>query len=212
MRIPGGDLVPTRNRRYGGSYGRRRRNRRRGLALVLLLVAVGAAAAWYLRRDDAGVPARVGALPSCAPSVAPTAAAPAPRPVALRPVPPAKVTLSVLNGTNRPLLAKRVADLLAADGFHVTRQGNARAAVVGASQVVYGPYAGAQALTASLWVPGSVVVAAPKERPGSVQLVLGSGFIRLATPGEAAAAARAAATATASPTPSAAASVLPCRP
>ena len=212
MRIPGGDLVPARHRRYGGSYGRRRRRRnRRFLALVVLVLGAAAAAGWYLREDDPAATSAVSALPSCTPTATPTVTAtPAPvvRPVALPPT--TAVVLSVLNGTDRNLLAKHVADALAADGFHVTGQANARAAVVGPSQIVYGPGASLPARTAALWVPGSVVVPAPKARRGSVQVVLGSSFTRLATPAEAAAARRGPAP-TPSTEPSATPTVLRCR-
>ena len=95
-------------------------------------------------------------------------------------------------------------------GFHITGQDNARTSVVGASQVVYGPGASLKARAASAWVPGSTVVPAPKARPGSVQVVLGSSFTRLATPAEAAAARRGPAP-TPSATPSATPTVLRCR-
>ena len=210
MRIPGGDLMPARRRRrYGGSYGRRRSRNRRVLVLGVVLVAVGAAAAWYLRQDDSAVPSRLAAAPTCAPSPTPTPT----RTVAARPVvlpQPQAVTLSVLNGTNRSLLAKHVADALAAQGFHVTGQGNARAGLVGPSQVVYGPGAALQARTAALWVPGATLVPRAAAPRGSVQVVLGSAFTRLATPAEAAAARRGPApTPSAAPSPSA--TVLPCR-
>ncbi len=203
MRIPGGDLMPARHRRYGGSYGRRRRRNRRVIAVVLLL-GLGGAGAWYLRKDDSQVPSRLTAKPTCTP--APTAA-PTKAPVAVVLPPPTAVTLTVLNGTNRALLAKNVADQLAAQGFHVTGQANNRTAVNGASQVVFGPGASLLARTTSAWVPGSTVVPAPRARGKSVTLVLGSTFSRLATPAEAAAAQRPTAAVTASAAPS----VLPCR-
>ncbi len=207
MRIPGGDLMPARHRRYGGGYGRRRRRNRRVIAVVLL-VGLAGAAWWYYGQDDSATPTSVSTLPTCAPTPTPTATRAPARPVALPQ--PAAVTLSVLNGTNRTLLAKRVGDALAAQGFHVTGQGNARATVAGPSQVVYGPGASLQARTVSLWVLGATVVPAPRARPGTVQLVLGTAYTRLASPAEAAAARRGAPTipSTApSPTPS----VLPCR-
>ncbi|MCU1599349.1 MAG: LytR cell envelope-related transcriptional attenuator, partial [Frankiales bacterium] len=99
---------------------------------------------------------------------------------------------------------------LAAQGFHITGQGNNRAAVTGPSQVVYGPGASLPARTVSAWVRGSIVVPAPKARRGSVQLVLGSGYTRVSTPAEAAAAARGPVpTVTSAPSPSA--TVLRCR-
>ncbi|MCW2674142.1 MAG: cell envelope-related transcriptional attenuator [Frankiales bacterium] len=214
MRIPGGDLVPARHRRYGGGYGRRRRRNRRVLAVIVLLGLAVAAAGWYLRRDDTGTPTTVGTLPSCAPQTsAPAPTTPPTQPPASRVVlpPPSAVMLSVLNGTNRPLLAKHVADQLAAVGFHVTGQGNAHAGVTGASQVVYGPGASLPARRVSSWVLGSQVVPAPRARRGSVQVVLGSSFARLATPAEAAALSRLAPAPRPSSEPSAAPSVLPCR-
>lgn len=208
MRIPGGDLVPARRRgRYGGSYGRRRSRNRRAVLVGVLLVAVGAAGAYYLRKDDSGAPARLRTAPPCSPTATPRPTIAPPRVVAL-PAPQA-VTLSVLNGTNRSLLAKRVGDALAAQGFRVTGQGNSRTAVAGPSQVVFGPGASLPARTAALWVPGSVVVPNAKAARGSVQVVLGSSFTRLATPAEAAAARRGPVpTPPAAPSPKA--TVLPC--
>jgi hypothetical protein len=210
VRIPGGDLVPARHRRYGGSYGRRRRRNRRVIGVVLLIGLVGAGA-WYLHKDDALTPSSVSSLPTCAPTPTPTPTATRAR-VAPRVVlpPPTAVVLSVLNGTDRSLLAKHVADALAAQGFHITGQANARTSVTGPSQVVYGPGASLKARTVSAWVPGSTVVPAPRARPGSVQVVLGSSFTRLATPAEAAAARRGPVP-TASATPSATPTVLRCR-
>jgi hypothetical protein len=201
--------MPARHRRYGGGYGRRRTRRRRTLALVLL-VGLGVAAAWYLRRDTTVLPTQVGTAPSCTPSATatPRHASPTTPPVVLPP--PSAVTLSVLNGTNRNLLAKRVADALAAQGFRVTGQGNSRTAVSGPSQVVYGPGASLLARTASSWVLGSVVVPSPRAQRGSVQVVLGSSFTRLATPAEAAAARRGGVPTTAA-SPSTTPAVLPCR-
>jgi hypothetical protein len=195
--------MPARHRRYGGSYGRRRRRNQRVIG-VILLIGLGAAAAWYLRKDDSRVPSRLTAQPTCTP--APTAA-PTKAPLAVALPPPTAVTLTVLNGTNRALLAKSVADQLAAQGFHVLGQANNRAAVSGASQVVFGPGGSLLARTTSAWVPGSTVVPAPKAKARSVTLVLGSSYSRLATPAEAAAAQRP----TAVLTPSATPTVLPCR-
>ncbi|MCU1602470.1 MAG: hypothetical protein JWO22_3179, partial [Frankiales bacterium] len=67
MRIPGGDLMPARHRRYGGGYGRRRRRNRQVIA-ALLLVGAAVGGAEYLRQDDAQAPGRVAASPSCGPA------------------------------------------------------------------------------------------------------------------------------------------------
>lgn len=195
MRIPGGDLAPARRRRYGGSYGRRRRRRNLRLAAGLVLVLAGAGAAYVLRQDDTAVPDRLAtrACPTSTPTPAPTAAAPRSpvRPVVLPA--PAQVRLTVLNGTNRDMLAKHVGDQLAALGFVVTGQANAPAALAGPSRITFGPGAGPAATLVSHWVPGSTTLGSARAKPGSVVLVLGSSFVRLATPGEAAAAGRPAA-------------------
>lgn len=192
MRIPGGDLAPARRRRYGGSYGRRRRRRIR-LFLAVLLVVVGAGAAYLLRKDDTGVPSRVAQQPS------PQASCPSatPTPAAVRAVVlprPQQVHLALLNGTARNGLAKAIGDQLAARGFVVTAQGNAPSALAGPSQVAFGRGAQPAALLVSRWVLGSRTVTGPRVPPGTVQVILGSGFARLATPAEVAAASRTPAT------------------
>lgn len=197
MRIPGGDLAPARRRRYGGSYGRRRRRRLRLLAALVLLVGA-AGGAYLLQRDDARAPARrqAAAAPSACPTPSP---AQAPRPVALPR--PQQVSLALLNGTPRNGLAKAIGDELAADGFHVTAQVNAPAALDGASTVTYGPGAEPAAALVGHWVVGAQLVSDPRLPRGSVRVVLGSGFTRLATPAEAAAAGSTLVPATPSPAP-----------
>jgi hypothetical protein len=153
--------------------------------MALLLILVGAGAAYELRKEDTSAPPRT-TLRSC-PTPGPAASTPAAgRPVALPR--PQQVALALLNGTSRNGLAKTVGDQLAALGFRVTGQGNAPAALAGASTVSYGPRALASGTLVSHWVLGSRLVAAPAAPAGSVQVVLGSSFQRLATPAEAAAA------------------------
>ncbi|MCW2498340.1 MAG: rane protein [Frankiales bacterium] len=203
MRIPGGDLAPARRRRYGGGYGRRRRRRNLRLALAVLLVAAGAGAAYALRQDDGSVPQRLASTPCPSPSRTPAASTTATVPAkAVRLPQPQQVRLTVLNGTSRSFLAKTVGDQLAARGFVVTGQANA-AALTGASTVTFGPGAGPAATVVSHWVLGARAVGSPMAKPGSVQLVLGSSFTRLATPAEAAAAARALPTPSPSASPTA---------
>jgi hypothetical protein len=172
--------------------------------VLLLLIAVGGAAGWELRHDDSQVPTRVARRPCTAPTITPTqAVAPA---TTVRLPAPSTVTVTVLNGTTRQLLAKSVADQLAADGFRIARQGNAPKALAGASQVLYGPGASLQARAVSAWVPGSAVVPAPKASRGSVQLVLGGSFTRLLTAAQVAARPSATAAPVATPTTAACAS------
>ncbi len=193
MRIPGGgDLAPPRRRRYGGSYGRRRRQRTLRLAAaVLLLGVIGTGGAYLLRQDDTKAPERLTTQqPSSCPTPAPTTTTTAPtRPPAKIVLPAAgTVHLVVLNGTARNGLAKTVADQLAAQGFVVTGQGNAPAALAGASTVTFGSGAQPAGTLVSRWIAGSRLVGNPKQPAGSVQVVLGSDYKRLSTPAEVAAA------------------------
>jgi hypothetical protein len=208
VRIPGGDLAPARRRRYGGSFGRRRHRRNVRVATGLLLVVVGGGAAYLLQRDDASAPVRrqAAALPSACPTRTPGVTAPTVPTKALVLPQPQQVSLRLLNGTPRNGLAKAIGDQLAAQGFHVTQQANAPAALVGASTVTYGPGAAPAGVLVSHWVLGARLVPGPAVARGSVQVVLGSSFQRLATPAEASAAVtapRAAAAPTAAPTRSA---------
>ena len=95
----------------------------------------------------------------------------------------------VLNGTGRGGLAKTVADQLAQRGFVVTGQGNAPAALAGASTVTYGTGGQPAGTVVTRWLPGSKLVGSPRLPAGTVQVVLGSAFTRLATPAEVAQAA-----------------------
>jgi hypothetical protein len=189
VRIPGGDLAPARRRRHGGSYGRRRQRRGLRYTLVVLLLAAAGGGAYLLQRDDSKVPQRLATTPKSCPTTAVPAKTPA-QPVALPA--PKQVRLMLLNGTPRNGLAKTVADQLAAAGFVVTGQGNAPAALRGASTVTFGSGGSLAGTLVSHWVLGSRLVGNPKAAPGTVQVVLGSTFRRLATPAEAAAAAKAA--------------------
>jgi hypothetical protein len=185
VRIPNGDLAPARRRGY--SYGRRRsrRNRRVGL-LVVLLLAAGGAGYYALQRDDANAPSRLAQRPVVCPT--PSASAAPAKPLVLPR--PQQVRVALLNGTSRNGLAKNIGDQLAAQGFVVTAQANAPAALGGASQVAYAHGAEAAAQVARQWVIGAVAVQDAKVPRGTVRITRGSDFHRLATPAEAAAALR----------------------
>ena len=148
---------------------------------MLLLIGAGVAGGWALRRDDSGVPVRL----TTQPTPSPCASTAAPAPVVLPQ--PQQVRLALLNGTPRNGLAKAIGDQLAARGFVVTEQANASAALAGASEVHYAPDARAAGELLTHWVIGSVAVRDPKVPRGTVEVTLGSGFHRLATPQEAAA-------------------------
>ena len=148
-----------------------------GVGFGVLLVAGGAA--YLLPQGDHKTPSQLVSTPSCAPSQAPPASA---RPVALPQ--PQQVRLALLNGTARDRLAKSVGDELAARGFVITAQGNASAALTGPSQVLWGPGAQPSAQLLLRYVIGSRAVNNPRAPRGSLQVVLGSEFHRLATPAE----------------------------
>ena len=198
VQIPNGDLAPARRRAYAGGYGRRRSRRNRRVGLLVVLVLAGGGAGYYaLQRDDARAPARLAqrqVCPTAGPTSAPVKAAALPRPQQIRVV--------LLNGTSRDGLVKNIGDQLAANGFVVTAQANAPAALAGASQVAFAHGTEAAARVAQQWVVGAVTVRDAKVPRGSVRITLGSDFRRLATPAEAAAALRAPATVpTAAPLP-----------
>jgi hypothetical protein len=97
---------------------------------------------------------------------------------------PAQVRLTLLNGTPRNGLAQQVGGQLRARGFVVLRTDNAPAAVAGPSVVTYGAGGLPAATLLARYVPGARVVSGPHAAAGSVQLVLGGDFTRLATPEE----------------------------
>jgi hypothetical protein len=152
------------------------------MILVVILLAA-AAAGWFLARDDSKPVSLAQRCPSPSPS---SAASPSAAPAALPA--PRQVRLVLLNGTPRNGLASQVGSALAARGFVVLSHGNAPAAVAGPAVVTYGPGAAPAATVLARHVHGARLVAAPRARAGSVQLVLGGDFRRLSTPGEVAAA------------------------
>jgi LCP family protein required for cell wall assembly len=88
-------------------------------------------------------------------------------------VPPAQVTLDVLNGTGQTGLAGTVAEQLGAQGFVVGTVGNESGPVDGTT-VRFGPDAGEQARTVAAAVPGAVL--APTDGLAGVQLVIGPNY------------------------------------
>jgi LCP family protein required for cell wall assembly len=99
-------------------------------------------------------------------------------------VPPAEVTLDVLNATGTSGLAATVADALRAQGFTVGGVGN-ESGRVASSVVRHGPDTEAQARTVAAAVPGAVLQASDA-LGGTVQLVLGPGYstvVPVAMPG-----------------------------
>jgi LCP family protein required for cell wall assembly len=105
------------------------------------------------------------------PAAAEQTAAPAPEGPT---VPPASVTLDVLNGTGTTGLASTVADLLRGQGFTVGTVGN-EAGTVNETVVRYGPNVAEPARTVAAAVPGAVLQ--PSDSIGdTVQLVIGPGY------------------------------------
>lgn len=183
VRIPDGDLVPRRRRsRYGGGYGRRRRRLRGYVAVVVVLLLAVGLVYWYALRDE--TPVVLSAAEPC-----PTPSAQATPAARVLPA-PSQVRLALLNGTPRNGLAKSVGTQLEGRGFAVVSEGNASAALGGASTVTYGPGALDAATVLSRHVLGSRLVSAPQAPAGRVVLVLGGDFRRLATTAEAAGPAR----------------------
>lgn len=155
-----------------------------------LLLAVGTGGFWVTRDP-------VHPVAAACPTASPTPAAVLPE--------PGQVRVVVLNGTPRVGLAKVVAEQLAARGFVVVRQDNYPSAQPGASVVTYAPGAADAATVLAREVAGARVSATGTAPAGTVQVVLGADFRRLATRAEVAAAAARPLITTASP------SARPCR-
>ncbi len=122
-----------------------------------------------LRVVDAPPPPAPAAEEAPAPAPAEPAAVP-PGPT----VPPAQITLDVLNGTGTTGLAATVADQLRAQGYTVGAVGNETGSVA-QSVVRHGPGAIEAARTVAAAVPGSVLEASDAIGD-TVQLVIGPGF------------------------------------
>jgi hypothetical protein len=89
-------------------------------------------------------------------------------------VPPAQVTVDVLNATGTKGLAATAAEALKAEGFVVGEVGNDPSSVT-TSVVRFGPDVEAPARTAAAAVPGSVLQRSDA-LAGKVQIVLGPGY------------------------------------
>ena len=167
MRIPSGDLAPARRGR--------RRSRALPVALVLAVLAARAAAPTGCSCATTRPPPVADSLAADLPRrrARPRPAAPRRRPSCPR---PSGVRFVLLNGTDRDGLAKRTGDALAARSFVVTRTGNPPSPLNGPSRVYYGPGALPAATLLVAQVEGAQLVAQPKARKGTLELVLGSGF------------------------------------
>jgi len=174
-----GDLAPR----------RRQRRRKAPYVVALLVLALAGAGGWYGWRAWRGD--KQAAQP---PQVVCTTPTPSASPAAIKTV---KVT--VLNGTTIAGLAHTVAGQLTLRGFAIVKVGNGKA-INGPSRVTYAPGEAALALAVAEQVPGATVYELSSQQPGVVQLGIGAGFHRLATPKEVSAA-RARDLAAAAPSP-----------
>lgn len=163
-------------------------NRRPLPALVFLLVlTVLTAIVWWrvLHRPDGDAPQKSAATSTSHSPSPPASCPPTAHPVALPA--PAKVTVVVLNGTNRAGLAADVTQDLHSRGFAVGAPGNAGNATSGVGEIHYGAAGKAAAILTGFYFPGAKLVA--DARPDAViDVVLGSAFDAIATPASATAA------------------------
>ena len=180
----------------GTAYPRMRPPRRRGRIVAALIAAVvvlglfgwGALQLFHVFRGDGSAKkANVAASskPSCTPSPVATHTT---KPMRLPQ--PAGVTLNVYNATARGGLAKSTADELASRGFKVAKFANApdpyNAKVTQSALIVAGPAGEAAAREAGTQVAGAEVKIDPKRKGGTVDLMIGDAFARLASPADAA--------------------------
>ena len=127
--------------------------------------------------SETRVPPELLPAPEAAPGDPPPAEAaePAPEtPSGALTVPPAEVTVDVLNATGTSGLAATAAEALKGQGFGIGEVGNSPDPM-GSSVVRHGPDAAEQARTVAAAVPGAVLEP-DGALAGKVQLVLGPGF------------------------------------
>jgi len=89
------------------------------------------------------------------------------------------VTVTVLNGAGRDLLATRVTGQLKSRGFAVGSPGTT-SALSGVAEIRYGTAGRPGATLLSYYLPGAKLAAASR-RDAKIELVLGSGFTSLAS-------------------------------
>jgi hypothetical protein len=145
---------------------------------VLALLAVAAGGYYLVQRDDDAPTETVAQATGC-PTPAPAAPEPAAaaKPLVL-PV-PGQVQLRLLNGTGRNGLARTVGNELARRGFRVAGMGNAPKPLTGATRISFGPGARPAATLVGVHVLGAQLVPVATAPRGSVDVVLGSSFVRL---------------------------------
>lgn len=91
---------------------------------------------------------------------------------------PSAVTVTVLNGAGRDLLATKVTAQLKSRGFAVGKP-DTTSALAGVAEIRYGTAGRAGATLLSYYLPGAKLAAASR-RDAKLELVLGSGFKSLA--------------------------------
>jgi hypothetical protein len=145
---------------------------------VLALLAVAGGGYYLVQRDDDAATETVAQATGC-----PTPAPAAPKPAAAQPAvvlpAPGTVQLRLLNGTVRNGLARTVGNELARRGFRVAGMGNAPKPLAGATRISFGPGARTAATLVGVHVIGARLVPVATAPRGSVDVVLGSSFVRL---------------------------------
>ena len=142
------------------------------ISLVALLVLT--ALVWWrvLHRSDNSASGAEKPCPTPTSTAATTATLPA----------PGKVTVEVLNATNRTGIGARARTTLIADGFQIPKTaGNDTAKVPGIAEIRYGPAGKNAAKVLSYYLPGAKLVAT-QSGTATVVLSLGNRYSRLATP------------------------------
>lgn len=145
------------------------------ISLVALLVLTGLVWWRVLHRTDNSA----GGAETPCPSTTPSSTASA---VTVLPA-PQKVTVQVLNSTNRTGIASRARTTLVADGFLIPAKATndkPNVHVAGVAEIRYGPAGKNAARTLSYYLPGAKLVATPS-RTATVVLSLGNRYSRVAT-------------------------------
>lgn len=146
-------------------------------SVVAALAVLGAGAAAVLTNkvelDGLNVPFVTSSASADASSELPPCLTPGTLPIAY-----SAVSINVLNGTQRPGLAKATADALTLRAFTVLSTGDATTAEAGVSRVIFGNAGIAQAYTLAAHLPKATMVLDPRT-DASVDLIVGAGWTGL---------------------------------
>ena len=145
------------------------------MVFIAVLFAITAVVWWrVLNRPDSSPDS-----PQTSPTKVQTCASHGAKPLSLPT--PKSVTVVVLNGAGRDLLATQVSGQLKSRGFKVGAPGDAPSPSTGTAEIEYGKSGKAAATLLAFYLPGSKIVSTNRS-DATLNLILGSSYRSLASP------------------------------